>query len=74
MVGFACIAKRQLIADVAKKQHFFVLSKNILIFLAICYFLRHNSRNLLSLKRLGRIQNLMLQMKGREVECVFITH
>ena len=74
MVGFAYVAKRQQTADVAKKQHFFVLSKNILIFLAICYFLRHNSHNFFSLKRLNRIQNLMLQMKGREIECVFITH
>ncbi len=74
MVGFACVATRQQTGEVAKKQHFFALHKNILIFLAICYFLRHNSHNFLSLERLIRIQNLMLQMKGREIECVFITH
>ena len=50
MVGFAYVAKRQQTGDVAKKQHFFALHKNILIFLAICYFLRHNSHNLLMFK------------------------
>jgi hypothetical protein len=57
MVGFTYVAKRQQIGDVAKKQHFFALHKNILIFLAICRGVRHNSHCLFDLERLNRIQN-----------------
>ena len=57
MVGFACVTKRQQTGDVAKKQHLSALHKNILIFLAICRCVRHNSYSFFDLKRLNRIQN-----------------
>jgi len=60
MVGFACVTKRQQTGDVAKKQHFFALHKNILIFLAICRCVRHYSHSLFDLERVNRMTKLML--------------